>query len=176
MSLSIRPMKPDEIPLMVDYFHSLEDSNYQLMGIDPAKLPSQSEWINLLSQDFERPIDKRNFFYVVWLDKESIVGHSNINEITYGDWAKVHLHIWDPSFRRQGSGLKLFKESLKMYFCEFKLKKIICEPHAINPAPNKLLHKIGFHFQETCQTTPGWINFEQKINRFFLTVDDLKKL
>jgi len=42
----------------------------------------------------------------------------------------------------------------------------MCEPYALNPAPNKILKKVGFTFIKIYETTPGWINFKQKVNQY----------
>jgi RimJ/RimL family protein N-acetyltransferase len=48
------------------------------------------------------------------------------------------------------------------------LKKLYCEPYAENPAPNKVLSKLGFTFVKTYQTVPGKTCFEQYVNRWEL--------
>ena len=51
---------------------------------------------------------------------------------------------------------------------DIDLKSIVCEPFANNLAPNKTLNKCGFEMQKKYVTTPGKINFEQKVIRWKL--------
>jgi len=97
------------------------------------------------------------------------IGHSNVNDVIYGQQATMHLHIWQSANRQKGIGSTLISKSLPFYFEQLQLKKLFCEPYALNPAPNKTLKKIGFELLKNYRTTPGGINFEQEVNRWVLT-------
>jgi [ribosomal protein S5]-alanine N-acetyltransferase len=112
--------------------------------------------------------DKKSFA-VIWFYGDEPVGHSNISPIHFGEEAFVHLHIWNKEFRGKGDGLKWLKKSLPYYFEKFKLKRILCEPYALNPAPNRMVEKLGFDFVKEYTTIPGWICFEQPVKRWVLT-------
>ncbi len=43
-------------------------------------------------------------------------------------------------------------------------------------APNKVLKNLGFELIRTYDTTPGWINFHQTVNRYELQKEQLKTL
>lgn len=139
------------------------------MGVEASKLPRVDEWRQILLEDFERPLEDRNFYYVIWEIDGIPVGHSNINKIVYGQEAYVHLHLWRPERRRNGNGTFFIQESISCYFEKFRLQKLFCEPYALNPAPNRTLPKVGFELVKTYETTPGWINFYQPVNRWVLT-------
>jgi ribosomal-protein-alanine N-acetyltransferase len=70
--------------------------------------------------------------------------------------------------RKAGLGTDLSKRSAQFYFERFGLKRLICEPFADNPAPNKLLPKLGFKFIKRYRTVPGTISGEQEVNRYAL--------
>jgi hypothetical protein len=59
---------------------------------------------------------------------------------------------------------------------DIPLKKLFCEPYALNPAPNKTLEKIGFEFVKEYITTPGWINFEQPVKLWMMDFEKFKTL
>ena len=61
------------------------------------------------------------------------------------------------------------EQCLAYYFSRFALPKIICEPKADNPAPNRLISQLGFKRIKTYTTTPGPINFEQTVHRYQLS-------
>ena len=162
----IRPLKSTEIPLMVSYFLSCSAEDYYRMGVDSNKLPSRSEWIDLLTSDLEVADKEKKFFYLGWEHEGELIGHSNINQIEFGNDARVHLHVWNPEKRNKGIGRVLFNQSLDFFAKRFQLQKIFCEPHVKNVAPNRTLPKVGFELVESIETVPGWINFRQTINRF----------
>ena len=166
----IRPMQKNEISLMVDYFHSLSKEDCIRMGIKKELLPEKSKWTQLLQEDFSKlPVDKQ-FAYVVWCDSEKIIGHCNINKIIYGEEAYVHLHIWDIKNRVGGAGTHLFQLSIEYFAENFNLKYLFCEPKSDNIAPNKTLVKLGFKFLKQYETVPGWINSQQTVNRYELSL------
>lgn len=97
------------------------------------------------------------------------IGHTNVNAIEFGQQAKMHLHLWQSGYRKQNMGTKLVRLSLPFYFERLQLQTLLCEPYALNPAPNKTLKKVGFEFIKKYRTIPGSINFEQEVNQWALT-------
>jgi len=63
------------------------------------------------------------------------------------------------------SGTEFVRRSANFYFQRFNLRKLVCEPAADNPAPNRVLEKLGFAFIRRYKTTPGVIAYEQDVNR-----------
>jgi RimJ/RimL family protein N-acetyltransferase len=88
----------------------------------------------------------------------------------------MHLHLWDEQLRKMGIGHDLLKMTLPYFFDTFKLKSLYCEPSASNPAPNKTLEKVGFDFVKQYETTPGWINFHQAVNRWCMNKEKYQSL
>lgn len=170
--LDVRPMKFEECGLMMDYFINSSESFLLGMGALKEKLLDKQDWLSLLKEDFQKPLSEREFYYLIWLFDDRPVGHTNINQIEFGSKAKMHLHLWNSSDRQKGIALKFLKLSIPMYFEHFKLKNLICEPFAENIGPNKLILKLGFKFSDSFICTPGWINFEQKVNSYVLTKED----
>jgi RimJ/RimL family protein N-acetyltransferase len=128
-----------------------------------------SVWNTLLREDFRRPLTERQFFYVLWEVDGVLVGHSHIGDIAYGREAYMHLRIWQPNGRRRGHGTRLVRESAAIYFAEFHLKRLFCQPNAYNVAPNRTLQRVGFEYLETVETTPTWLNFHQPVTSWLLT-------
>ena len=164
-------MKESDINLVVDYFINAEPGFLKGMGADKNKLPERSEWITKLTEDLYEPIKEKQFYYVIWQIEDEPFGHSNINRIKYGKNATMHLHIWSRNRRQSGIGLKLLQQTIPYYFENFELEKLICEPYALNPAPTKVLQKVGFEFVRAYDTTPGVICFYQTVNRYEMSRD-----
>lgn len=174
--LSVRPLELNDHASIVDYFLNSDKDFLRAMGVDTSKLPSRHEWIELLNSDFPLPLKQKNFFYLIWLLDGKAIGHSNINKIIFGSEAYMHLHLWQGQTRQRGMGVQLVRKTLPFYFDTFKLKYLYCEPSASNPAPNRTLQKAGFKFIKSYDTTPGWINFYQTVNRWCMTEQKFRDL
>jgi len=167
--IEVRPFSSrQEYELMLDYFYKADDRFLRGMGVDRLKLPERDRWLDALLVDHEKPDGKRDRFYLVWIFRGTRVGHSSINKIIPGDEAFIHLHLWNSQLRRRGLGTEFVRRSAAFYFERFNLQKLVCEPCAENPAPNRVLEKLGFAFVRRYRTIPGVIAFEQDVNRYEL--------
>jgi RimJ/RimL family protein N-acetyltransferase len=66
--------------------------------------------------------------------------------------------------------------TLPLFFERLQLKKLYCEPYALNSAPNKSLEKVGFEFIKEYITIPGSLNFEQPVKRWELSYEKFQLL
>ena len=168
--IEVRPFSSrEEYELMLDYFYKADDTFLRGMGVDRLKLPEKDKWLDALLVDHQKPDNERDRFYLIWTFRGQRVGHSSINKIVPGTEAFVHLHLWDSQLRRAGLGTEFVRRSANFYFQRFNLKKLVCEPRADNPGPNRVLEKLGFAFIRRYKTTPGVIAYEQDVNRYELT-------
>lgn len=169
MNLSVREMEKSDIKLIVDYFINADSEFLKAMGADKSKLPKRSEWIKKLNREFEKPNEQKEFYYIIWLLDNQPTGHSNINNIDFGQTATMHLHLWKSDSRKSGLGFEFLNRTIPLYFKNFNLENLICEPYSKNIAPNKILKKVGFEFIREYETIPGWINFLQTVNSYEMT-------
>ena len=145
------------------------------MGVDVTKLPTKVEWINILSEQLHQSYKEKKSYCIIWQVNGKQVGHSNVNRIIFGQDAFMHLHIWTHEIRRKGYGEKFIKKTLPYFFDNLHLKKLYCEPYALNAAPNNTLKKVGFEFVKEYVTIPGWLNFEQPVNLWELTNENFRQ-
>jgi RimJ/RimL family protein N-acetyltransferase len=167
--LIVRPFESHaEFYGMIDYFHGASDEQLYRMGVDRAKLPPREEWFAHVWRDHHLAENDpaRDRFFLAWLFRGQVIGHSSINQIRFGDHAYAHLHMWQSDLRRAGIGSELFRRSISIYFTRFELQVIHVEPHAENPAPNRALQKLGFTLVKRYRTTPGPTTFEQDVNHY----------
>jgi RimJ/RimL family protein N-acetyltransferase len=175
MTRTVREIIKTDINLIIDYFLNSTPEFLTKMGVDVSKLPGRMEWSKIILDDLERPPELKKLYYVTWEIDGIPLGHSNINNIIFGNEAYMHLHLWDTCNRGKGDGTWFIKQSLFYYFNIFKLKKIFCQPYALNVAPNKTLRNAGFTFIKKYETTPGWLNFKQWVNLWVLDSDNYQR-
>lgn len=153
---------------MVDYFLGADPAFLRGMGVDPGKLPKREAWLKSALRDHERSDRDRQRFYLAWIHRGALVGHSSLNQVMIGEEAFIHLHLWVGGLRMHGLGTQFFRASATQFMRALQLKRIWCEPYAENPAPNRVLLKSGFRFVKKYRTVPGDINFEQDVNQYAL--------
>jgi len=174
--LAVRELTVADIPLIIAYWLESDPDFMKAMGVDLAKLPAKGQWQEMLEQQIRAPYDQKQSYCLVWLIDGQPAGHSNVNKIIFGEEAYMHLHLWHSGTRKQGAGTKLVRLSLPYFFRQLQLKKIYCEPYALNPAPNKTLPRLGFELVREYTTTPGFICFEQPVRLWKLTKERFREL
>jgi RimJ/RimL family protein N-acetyltransferase len=167
--IAVREMKTKDAELVARYFLDATPDYLKTMGVDPAKLPALDHWVSKMHADLAKPMEEKEFFYVIWMFENNPIGHSNINKIVYGQEAYMHLHLWTADRRHKGIGSSLVRLSLPYYFQNFKLNELFCEPNSHLLAPNKTLEGLGFELVKEYETTPGWINYHQPVKRWRMT-------
>lgn len=175
-NISVREINTIDIDLLVDYWFKSDSEYLNSMGADKKKLPTRHRMIEMLTEQISLPIEDKTSYALIWELDGKQIGHSNVNNIIYGKEATMHLHLWRPDIRKKGIGTELVKKSLLYYFNKLRLNKLICEPYALNQAPNKTLKKVGFDFLKRYRTIPGSLNFEQEVNRWELTKEKYEKI
>jgi len=174
MELSVREIQHSDIDALVRYWLRADDAFLEGMGVDVKKMPGRDAWVNMLTDQISKPYEEKQSYCIIWLADGIPTGHSNINKIVFGEEAYMHLHLWNSNVRKRGMGTELVKMTIPFYFDHFKLKRLYCEPYALNAAPNKTLEKAGFTFIKEYTTIPGWLNFEQPVNLWVLERDQLR--
>jgi len=161
-------MTLEETALIIKYFHSATPEHLEMLGVDPTRLPPASQWQRLYQQLFDHPAEQRSSVLVSWLCDDKFLGFSTADKIRIGQQANMHLHITDPSLRKQGIGVECVRQTVELYFQTLRLKQLFCEPNAFNVAPNRTLQKAGFKYVKTHMTVPGPLNFHQAVNRWMI--------
>ncbi len=168
MGTSVREMLPSEADLRIRYFHDASDSHLARMGVDRASLPDPATWQAFHERDCARPLREREQYTLVWELDGRPIGFSSLDRIRYGVEAFMHLHVVEPTLRRKGLGSELVAKSVAVYFEVFELRRLYCEPNALNVAPNRTLQRTGFAYCFSHETVPGPLNFPQVTTRWVL--------
>ena len=163
MILSVREIKEKDIPEITDYWLNADENFMHGMGVDLSKIPSREQWKEMLLEQINANYPEKKSYCMIWELDGKPVGHSNVNKIIFGEEAYMHIHLWFPEVRKQGWGTAFIEKTIPFFLKNLQLKKLFCEPYALNAAPNKTLPRLGFTFVKEYVTTPGWINFEQPV-------------
>ena len=174
--LTIRELEVNDISLIADYWINSTDEHLVSMGVDLAKVPKKEELETILGHQLSLPIRERNSFAVIWELNGKPIGHCNTNPTKFCEEANMHLHIWSEENRRKKLGVQLLKMTIPLFFERLKLKQLLCEPYALNPAPNGALRKLGFTFEREYTTIPGSINFKQPVKRWVMDAETASEL
>jgi RimJ/RimL family protein N-acetyltransferase len=130
----------------------------------------------MLTEQLNTPLLDKKSYCIIWEVEGNAVGHSNINKIVPGQEAYMHLHLWNTAVRQKGFGPRLIHLTLPFFFGGYQLQILYCEPYALNPAPNRALQRAGFRPVKEYVTTPGWINFEQPVRLWEMSVEEFERL
>lgn len=176
MELKVREIEDKDIDLIADYWLTSDPEFLISMGVDLAKLPTRLELKEMLTQQIDTPLQKKQSYALIWSIDGKPVGHCNVNQIEFGQHAFMHLHLWKEEYRKKGAGMVLLRKSVQHFFEKLHLQELYCEPYALNPAPNRILEKMDFSLEKTYQTVPGSLNFYQTVNRWRLDRKQLDEL
>jgi len=175
-TLAVREIQEQDIPFITQYWINSSPDFMQGMGVDMNKMPIKEQWHQMLSEQLSQAYTEKKSYCLIWQINGKAVGHSNVNKIEFGKVAYMNLHLWNTTVRNKGMGTDFVKMSLSYFFKNLQLKRIFCEPYALNPAPNKTLEKIGFTFIKKHTTIPGYLNFEQEVNLWELSLEQFQKM
>ena len=174
--LTVRELTEADIPPLTEYWLTASDEFLTGMGVDLSKMPAREQWHTMLNQQLQQAYTEKQSYGIIWLLDGIPIGHSNVNKIVFGEEAYMHLHIWDAVVRKMGFGTAFIKLTIPYFFKNLELKRLYCEPYALNPAPNRTLEKAGFQFLREYITIPGWLNFEQPVKLWVMSLENFSKM
>ena len=169
-------MVEDDIEHFIRYWVEASPVHLEGMGVDVSKRPTREQIEKLVTSQLSLSMEERKAYFLTWIKNGQSVGSAHVNQIAFGEQAFMHLHLWNPENRQNGKGQELVKQSLPFFFENLNLKQLLCEPYALNPAPNKTVEKLGFEFVKQHITIPGASNFEQLVNLWKLTKERYQEI
>lgn len=164
--LSVRELQEDEVGLRIDYFHSASDEHLERLGVARELLPDPAVWRSYYEEDYRRPLERRREYALAWELDGAVVGFTTTDKITYGAEAFMHLHLIVETLRHAGLGARFVALSVPRYFEALSLERLLCEPNALNVAPNRALQRAGFRYEMSHHTVPGPLNPPQVVTRW----------
>ncbi|MBL4577450.1 MAG: GNAT family N-acetyltransferase [Flavobacteriales bacterium] len=174
-SLTVREIQEGDIQGILSYWLDSDSDHLKSMGVDLEKIPPLEQLQMRLRTQLKQSYKEKVSYCTIWEIDGEAVGHCNVSDILYGKTASMHLHMWANENRGKGCGLKLVAMSLPWFFNNLELEYLICEPYALNPAPNKTIERLGFEFVKEYETIPGSLNFMQPVKQWRLSRDKFKE-
>jgi len=149
MELSVRPLAAQDFDDFINYWFGLSPAEIERLGVAIDCLPTADRMRSDLEATLAVPDEPVRNFVLAWCIDGEAIGHSSLKDILPGDFGSIHLHMWRADLRGKGHGARLFCLAAVDFYKRFNLKRIICEPKAENPPPNRLLQRIGFPLVST---------------------------
>ena len=163
-TLSVRPMTPRDVPRIVSYVVDSSPADRERLGM--TNVPAREVLTESLLEACALPEASAHSFYLMWEVDGRPVGFSSLKGIVPGEHGGMHLHMWEAGMRGRGFGAVLFCRSALEFHDRFRLKSIVCEPRAANPAPNLMLQKIGFPLVRTYVGASSELSAVCELNRY----------
>jgi RimJ/RimL family protein N-acetyltransferase len=165
-TLTVRPLAAGDFSEFINYWLGLSEAEIARMGVAIDRMPSATQMRSDLETMLAAPNNAVRTFVLIWCVNGEAIGHSSLKEIVPGDSGSIHLHLWRADLRGKGYGSQLFCLSAVDFYERFKLRRMICEPKADNPSPNRLLQRIGFPLISTRFGTSSELSVTCQLNRY----------
>jgi RimJ/RimL family protein N-acetyltransferase len=149
MELSVRPLAAQDFDDFINCWLGLSPAEIERLGVAIDCLPTADRIRSDLEAMLAAPDEAVGNFVLAWCIDGEAIGHSSLKDIVRGEFGSIHLHMWRADLRGKGHGAHLFCLAAVDFYKRFNLKRIVCEPKADNPSPNRLLQRIGFPLVST---------------------------
>src|ERR1700758_80977 len=169
--LTVRPLASEDLDGYIAYFTRPSKADAERMGLAIDRVPSATRLRSELEAIITAPLDRLRTFVLAWCLDGKTIGHSSLKDIVPGDFGSIHLHMWRADLRGKGYGPRLLCLAVLDFYKRFKLQRIICEPKADNPMPNRMLQKIGFPLLLTRVGVSSELSIVCKLNRYEISRD-----
>jgi RimJ/RimL family protein N-acetyltransferase len=169
--LTVRPLASEDFDGFIAYFTRASKADAERMGLAIDKVPSPIQMRSDLEAMIATPVDRLQSFVLAWCLDDKTIGHSSLKDIVRRESGSIHLHMWRTDLRGRGYGPRLFCLSAVDFYQRFNLKRIICEPKADNPIPNRMLQRIGFPLVLTRIGASSELAFICELNRYEIRRD-----
>lgn len=162
--LTVRWMQANDVDAIATYWTSASSADMQRMGVSQEHFPKPPALEASMMPYAGTPKPTADAAYIMWEIDGRTIGFSSLKHIAHPTIGGMHLHMWESVSRGRGYGAVLFAKSAVMFYEHFGLEKIVCEPSASNPMPNKMLQKIGFPLVKTYVGKSSALSAETTLN------------
>lgn len=158
-----------DVPRIVSYVVDSSPEDRERLGM--TNVPPREAMTESLLEACTTPLESARSSYLIWEVDGHPVGFSSLKGIVPGEHGGMHLHMWEAGLRGRGFGAVLFCRSAVEFHDRFRLRSIVCEPRAANPAPNRMLRRIGFPLVRTYVGASSELSAVCELNRYEILRD-----
>lgn len=154
LRLTIRPIRPEDEPLIVKFHHALSESTVYMRYFHMLSLGhrvSHERLTRICFIDYNREMALVAVYHDARTGEESIIGVGRLTKVHGTNEAEVALVVAD-SFHRHGIGAELMRRLLEVGRDE-RLDCIVADILAENFAMQDLCKKLGFSMNRTSGDT-----------------------
>lgn len=154
LHLMIRPIRPEDEPLMVKFHQALSESTVYMRYLHMLSLGhrvSHERLTRICFIDYDRELALVAAHHDAHTDEESIIGVGRLTKIHGVNEAEVALVVAD-AFHRRGIGAELLRRLLEIGRNE-RLDHIVADILAENYAMQRLCEKLGFSLNQSPNDT-----------------------
>ncbi len=176
--ISVRELTESDIPIMMNYWFRSPPGFIESMGVDPAKMPSESEMEAGMRARMQasRALPKPNSSGVAIVYDGKFIGQHSVNQLTEDGSAIFHAHIFSPEFRGRGIGMHSYPKACRFFMDRFNLKRILFKTPLQNTGSIRVKEKLGLRCVGEETIGFGIIKAGTAAKVFELTRAELNKL
>jgi len=139
LTVSVRDFQASDIQKQLDYWYRSPAGYLESIGVDPARLPSESE----MAANLAKVCGKSEIPAVTILVNQCAIGVHLVAPVVRGESAVFHAHIWDASWRGKGVATRSYPLACEIFFKRFQLKRIDFKTPLQNIGAIRVKEKLG---------------------------------
>jgi RimJ/RimL family protein N-acetyltransferase len=174
----IEDFTSSDVVLLMDYYYDSPQEQLEKMSIDRFGMVSRELFSNSIIQKIENnsTLKESKLDYVKIIYKEKSIGTHSVTEITEGQSAVFHAHIWDKSMQGKGVGRISYVKALNLFFERFNLQQMEFRTPIINIAANRVKESLGMNSLGVMDLVEPYLLDGTQANKYILTKDELTML
>ncbi|MBC7692839.1 MAG: GNAT family N-acetyltransferase [Methylotenera sp.] len=143
--ISVRDLSEQDVPLMLDYWYRSPPGFVERMGVDLSKLPTEAEMARGTLQNItDNCLLSTSKLHALAITCDGrTVGVHTLFPLIEGDHGIFHAHVWNPTFRNRGLGLRSYPKACQVFFERFDLKRILFKTPVQNIGAIRVKEKLG---------------------------------
>ncbi len=174
----VRDLSEADIPFILNYWFHSPTGFIESIGVDPAKLPSESDMKAALIEkcrlNHGLAQSKLNALIIVYNNKP--VGFHTLFPIEEGDYGIFHAHIWDPAMRRRGIAKISYRLACNIFLKRFNLQRILFKTPKQNIGAIRVKEQLGIRYIGEENVSFGIVRDGTPAKVFEIRKDELEAL
>lgn len=143
--VTVRDLQESDIPFVLDYWYRSPPGFIEAMGVDLAKMRTESEMRTGLTQKIRDNLrlPKSSLNALAIIHRGEAIGFHVLNPLFENDYGIFHAHLWAPDFRRRGVGSRSYPHACRMFIERFNLRRVLFKTPLQNVGAIRTKEKLG---------------------------------